>query len=121
MGLDMDVSSTMERLNGFRANAETYASQVSSGQSWDETTGGIPPNEEIAFPDAPPFTEDELDLEMLARYNGSYRYHNWDPTAGQWVRRRAVGQDAGTSLPYADKVKDVALRAMNGHYPSGWD
>jgi len=116
-----NVSNAMSRLNAFRDDAMTYCRQVQGGSPWSSATGGRPPNEGTAYPDAPDFTDNELDLEMLARWNGGYRYHDFDPDSGSWQRRLPPGQDAGTSLPYADRVLDVAAQVDTGNDPPGWD
>ena len=77
-----------------------YRNQVVNGLPWDGQTGGTPetPAEGVAAPDASPFTFDQIDMEVWARYNGGFRYHNWDPEEGQWVERPnnpAPGQSTG--------------------------
>jgi hypothetical protein len=117
-----NVDSAVAKLLGLRQNASTYQQQVQQGLSWTAETGGDPPHEGTAYPDAPDFTDDELDLEMYARYNGRYRYHNYDPIAGLWVRRIPLGgNDATTSLPYADQLLSLKKQVIAGQNPAGWD
>lgn len=115
-----NVVDSVSWLNNLRGDAATYAKQVQEGLPWDDHTGGTPPDPGVAYPDAPDFTDEQLDLEMLARYNGRYRYHNYDPATQSWVRRLAPGADTGTSLPYADAVKQVADDVIAGNPPKGW-
>jgi hypothetical protein len=116
-----NVDSAVSKLLGLRQNAVTYQEQVQQGLPWTGETGGDPPHEGTAYPDAPDFTDDQLDLEMYARYNGRFRYHNYDPITGTWVRRIPVGgQDATTSLPYADQVEMVKHAVLAGNDPAGW-
>jgi len=75
------------RADDFTDNAETYNDQVQQGQNWTGATGGTPPNEGTAFPNAPEFSNDELDRETWARYNSGFRYHDFDPAQGAWVNR----------------------------------
>jgi hypothetical protein len=115
-----NVDSAYTRLMGLREDAVVYQQQVQQGLAWTGQTGGDPPHKGTAYPDAPDFTDDQLDLEMYARYNGRYRYHNYDPATMTWVRRLPVGQDKDTSLPYADEVESVKEEVLAGHYPVGW-
>jgi hypothetical protein len=81
---------------------------------------GNPPNAGVAYPGAPNFTADQLDLEMWARYNGGYRYHNYDPSTNTWVRRIPAPSGANTSLPYADAQLTMRQQVDLGVFPAGW-
>ncbi len=102
------------RLVQLAADAQTYNNQVRQGSSWNYQTGGNPPNEGVAYPNAPNFTGEQLDLEIWARYNS---YHNYDSVQGIWDRRPSNS----SGLTYAD---DLARRRNsilnNNQYPPGW-
>jgi IPT/TIG domain len=115
-----NVDSAYAKLLQLRDDAIVYQHQVQQGLPWTSQTGGKPPNEGTAYPDAPDFTDNQLDLEMYARYNGGYRYHNYNPPTQAWQRRLAPGQDVGTSLPYAHEVEAVKEQVLAGNYPAGW-
>jgi hypothetical protein len=115
-----NVDSACAKLLQLRDDAIVYQYQVQQGLPWTGQTGGKPPNEGIAYPDAPDFTDNQLDVEMYARYNGGYRYHNYHPPTQTWQRRLPPGQDLGTSLPYADQVEAAKQQVLAGRYPAGW-
>jgi hypothetical protein len=115
-----NLGAALDLLQVLRIDAVAYQQQVQTGAPWDTQTGGQAPNEGIAYPTAPDFTGDELDLEMWARYNGGYRYHNYDPIAGSWIRRLPAGQGAGTSLPYAEALAKLKAQVLAGNPPAGW-
>ena len=115
-----NVDSCVARATAFRANAMEYEAQVRLGLPWNARTGGDPPNEKVAFPAAPAFTGDQLDLEMWSRYNSNFRYHDFNPATGTWVRRLAVGADANTGLPYADDCLARRVVLDGGGILPGW-
>jgi hypothetical protein len=115
-----NAAEMVARLNPFRANALVYQKQVQNGLPWTAKTGGSPPNEGVAYPGAPNFTADQLDLEMWARYNGGYRYHDYDPPTNTWVRRIPAPRGAKTSLPYADALLALRQQVDRGVFPAGW-
>jgi hypothetical protein len=108
------------KLLGLRQDASVYQQQVQQGLAWTSQTGGKPPHEGVAYPDAPDFTKDEVDLEMYSRYNSGYRYHDYHPETQAWERRLPLGGDAGTSLPYADALELVKQDVLVGILPPGW-
>jgi len=115
-----NATDSIARLDGFRADAMLYVQQVRDGSSWTAATGvrpPSPPNEGQAFPDAPDFTEDQLDLEMWARYNSGRRYHDYNPATGQWQRQTS----ASTGLTvYAPELLAMRQQVAAGNLPRGW-
>ena len=115
------------RADAFTASALIYNDQVQQGLPWDSNTGHQgtgPPNEGIAFPDAPEFTQDELDLETWARYNSGLRYHDWTETAtpGVFEWKRRVPEGAGAGLTYADDLQAFRDDIINNSvFPPLWD
>jgi hypothetical protein len=113
-----NVLEGISRLQGFTNNAQTYNNQVQQGLAWDNQTGGNPPNEGVAYPNAPEFNDDQLDRETWARYNTGYRYYDYDPNANAWVTRQ-FNNPAG--INYAN---DLANRRdninNNNQYPPLW-
>jgi len=111
---------SISRLDGFRADALTYLQQVRDGTSWTAATGTrppSPPNEGQAFPDAPDFTEDQLDLEMWARYNSGRRFHDYNPATRQW-ERQSSGSDG--ILVYAPALLKMRQQVEAGNFPRTW-
>ena len=94
-----NVDGAVARLNGFRADALTYQRQVQRTQ------------------EATDFTEDELDLEMWARYNSGRRYHDWDPVTKAWMRQPST--NSGVTV-YAPALLDMRRRVDAGDFPSDW-
>jgi hypothetical protein len=114
-----NVDAAVARLNGFRADALTYQAQVQQGRPWDAATGTVPPappDEGIAHPEATDFTDEQLDLEMWARYNSGRRFHDWDP-AGAWVRQASTSPGVTT---YAPALLEMRRRVDTGDLPPGW-
>lgn len=113
-----NVNDGESRANGFTAAADAYNNQVQLGQQWTGVTGGIPPNEGMAFPNAPEFNADQLDRETWARYNSGFRYHDYDPIQNAWVNRNPTAPGNN----YAD---DLATRKagiqQNNVFPPLWD
>jgi hypothetical protein len=114
-----NVADSVARLDRFRADALTYAGQVREGLPWNAATGRAPwpANEGQAFPDAPDFTEDQLDLEMWARYNSGRRYHDYDPASGQWWRQ--THPSTGITV-YAPELLAMRQQVEGGTLPRGW-
>jgi hypothetical protein len=113
-----NVRSMIGRLSALRRRAVAYQEQVRKGQPF-AGEAGKPPNPGKAFPNAPAFTSDQLDLEMWARYNGGYRYHDYDSRTNRWVRRPARNE-AVTSLPYAETLLATRKQVQAGQTPRGW-
>ena len=124
-----NVAAGEAKLTGNAADAEHYNNQVQQGLDWDGRTGGVPPNEGVAFPDAPEFTDAQMDLEVWARFCGYYRYHDWDPgnsneemgpiRPAQWVRRPESGTN--TTCDRADVRAAIRDNIAAGVYPPEWD
>ena len=124
-----NVAAGEAKLTGNAADAEHYNNQVRQGLDWDGRTGGEPPNEGVAFPDAPEFTDAEMDLEVWARYCAGYRYHDWDPgnanpemgpvRPAQWVRRCVTSTNS--SCHRADVRAEIRNNIAAGAYPPEWD
>lgn len=115
-----NVEDSIGRLDAFRVDASTYLDQVRRGLVWDAATGNgppFPPNEGDAFPDAPDFTDDELDLEMWARYNSGRRYHDYDPVGRRWVRQRSTSTGV---TRYAPELLAIRQQVDVGTFPRGW-
>jgi hypothetical protein len=112
-----NVNEGEARADACTANAQTYNDQVQQGLHWTGATGGAPPNEGVAYPDAPEFTVEQLDRETWSRYNSGYRYHNYDSVNNKWVPRSATAPGSG----YADDLatrRDAILQ--NNQYPPVW-
>ena len=124
-----NVAAGEAKLTGNAADAEHYNNQVQQGLDWDGRTGGVPPNEGVAFPDAPEFTDAQMDLEVWARFCGYFRYHDWDPgnsneemgpiRPAQWVRRPESGTN--TTCDRADVRAAIRDNIAAGVYPPEWD
>lgn len=120
-----NVDGSVARLDAFRADARTYQEQVRQGLPWDGAIGSLappapnppPPNEGTAFPDAPAFTEDQLDLEMWARYNSGRRYHDYHPATSTWVRQPSTSTGV---TEYAPELLAMRIQVDAGNYPSLW-
>jgi len=115
-----NIKETTNRLAQHRANAQAYQTQVQQGQPWDERTGGQPPGQGVAYPDAPPFSDDQLDLEMWSRYASGLRYHDYLPDNKIWLRRADLDADGRASLGYAESCEFVRDSVRDELYPSGW-
>lgn len=83
------------------------------------------PNQGQAYPEAPEFTDDQMDMEVWARYNGNYRYYDWDPdgipnddppVAPRWVQRETGA--VRTGVHYANELQPVRDEIRLGTYPS---
>ncbi len=119
-----NVDEGESRIDGFTTAANTYNDQVQQGLLWNGTTGGSPPNEGTAYPNASEFTADQLDRETWARYNSGYRYHDYDPNAGAWVNRDAGDIGSGYYAPgnaFADDLATWGDNIQNNqNYPPLW-
>ena len=115
-----NATETVRRLTELRDHAWIYQTQVQNGLPWNDKTGGRPPNEGVAYPDAPAFTEDQLDLEMWSRYQDGLRYHDYVDSASAWARRTDRSGDQG-SLDYADELRGLCDAVLAGDFPEGWE
>lgn len=110
-----NVDNGLVRLRRREQEALAYNDQVQQGLP---ITGvDEPPNIGTAYPAAPEFTENQLDLEVWARYNSNYRYHDYNPDLGAWVPRNATNP---TALENADNLNAVQNSYMAGNLPAGW-
>ncbi len=115
-----NVKETTKRLTSYRADAAAYQMQVQNGEPWDKRTGGEPPGQGKKYSDAPPFTQDQLDLEMWSRYAGGLRYHDYLPGVRTWLRRTDLRPDGGASLAFAENALFVRDSVRDELFPSGW-